>query len=300
MYTGTRAKVTTPDGNSEEFDIFAGVLQGDTLASFLFIIRSRRFPAVVLADLDYADDISLLSDRVEQAQELLTRVETECAKIGLWLNAKKTEVITYNILPDHPPLMTTGGTALKEVTDFKYLGSWVNSSEQDLKVRKAISWKALNGMPSVWNSNLPRHIKLSFFYATVESVLLYDCECWTLKPSPQKSLDGCYTRMLRVVLNINHNEHVTNKRLYGEALRLSEKVAVRRMRLAGHCQRHLELPASKLVLWEPTHGQRSRGHLTPTYVDILRKGVGAETTEELAGCIAWRIEKTGNTVGGLV
>ena len=129
MYTGTRDKVVTPDGNSEEFDILVGVLQGDTLAPFLFIIvldyalrqvisareqelgftitprRSRRLPAVVITDLDYADDISLLSDRVEQAQELLTRVETECAKIGLRLNAKKTEVITYNILPDHPPLL---------------------------------------------------------------------------------------------------------------------------------------------------------------------------------------------------
>ena len=62
---------------------------------------------------------------------------------------------------------------LKEVKDFKDLGSWVNSTEQDLKVRKALAWRALNGMTSVWNSNLPRQIKLSFFYATVGSVLLY-------------------------------------------------------------------------------------------------------------------------------
>lgn len=38
MYAGTRAKVVTPDDNSEEFDILAGVIKGDTLASFLFII----------------------------------------------------------------------------------------------------------------------------------------------------------------------------------------------------------------------------------------------------------------------
>ncbi|KAJ4943537.1 hypothetical protein JOQ06_006037 [Pogonophryne albipinna] len=205
MYAGTRARVVTTDGNSEEFDILAGVMQGDTLAPFLFIMvldyalrkaisgreqdlgftltprRSRRHPTVVLTDLDYADDISLLSDSVEQAQELLNRVESECAKVGLRLNAKKTEVITYNILPEHPPLTTTEGTVLKEVKDFKYLGSWVNSTEQDLKVRKALAWRALNGMTSVWNSNLPRQIKLSFFYATVESVLLYGSECWTLK-----------------------------------------------------------------------------------------------------------------------
>ena len=308
MYAGTKAKVVTPDGNSEEFDILAGVMQGDTLAPFLFIIvldyalrkaisgreqdlgftltprRSRRHPTVVLTDLDYADDISLLSDSVEQAQELLNRVELECSKVGLRLNAKKTEVITYN-LPEHPPLTTTGGTVLKEVNDFKYLGSWVNSTEQDLKVRKALAWKALNGMTSVWNSNLPRQIKLSFFFATVESVLLYGSECWTLKPTLQKSLDGCYTRMLRAVLNISRNVHVTNKTLYEGIPRVSDKVAARRMRLAGHCQRHQELPASKLVLWEPTHGRRSRGRPTLTYVDVHKKDAGAQSTDELAGCM---------------
>ena len=108
-------------------------------------------------------------------------------------------------------------------------------------------------MSSVWNSNLPRQIKLSFFYATVESVLLYGSECWTLKPTLEKSLDGCYTRMLRAVLNISKSAHVTNRILYEGIPRVSEKIAVRRMRLAGHCHRHRELPASKLVLWEPTH-----------------------------------------------
>ena len=38
MYSGTKARVTTEDGDTEQFDITAGVLQGDTLAPFLFII----------------------------------------------------------------------------------------------------------------------------------------------------------------------------------------------------------------------------------------------------------------------
>ncbi|KAJ8347957.1 hypothetical protein SKAU_G00265460 [Synaphobranchus kaupii] len=280
MYSGTRAKVVTPDGTSEEFDILAGVLQGDTLAPFLFIIV-----------LDYA-----LRQAIEGREKDLgftitpRRVERECAKVGLGLNAKKTEVIAYNT-PDHLPLRTTGDTALREVSDFKYLGSWVNSTEQDLRVRKALAWKALNGMASVWKSNLPREAKLHFFDATVEAVLLYGCECWTLKPSLQKSLDGCYTRMLHAALNIDQNAHVNNMRLYGGRPRLSEKIAARRMRLAGHCHRHRELPASKLVLWEPSPGlgRRSRGRPTPTFVDILKKDVGAETTGEIAGCMEDRV-----------
>ena len=68
---------------------------------------------MALADLDYADDICLISDRVEKAQELLNRVEEECARVGLRLNSKKTEVITYNILsshcnPDRPGLCKAG------------------------------------------------------------------------------------------------------------------------------------------------------------------------------------------------
>ena len=36
MYTDTLAKVITPDGLTEVFKILAGVLQGDTLAPYLF------------------------------------------------------------------------------------------------------------------------------------------------------------------------------------------------------------------------------------------------------------------------
>ena len=122
-------------------------------------------------------------------------MELECAEVGLRLNAKKTEVMTYNIPQEHLPLTSTEGAALKEVTDFKYLGAWVGATEKDVKVRKALAWRALNGMTSVWKSSLPRHIKISFFSATVESVLLYGCECWTLTQALQKSLDGCYTKM---------------------------------------------------------------------------------------------------------
>lgn len=56
-----------------------------------------------------------MSDQVEQSGG-------ECARVGLRLNSKKIEVITYNIPLNQPPLRTAEDNALKEVSDFKYLG----------------------------------------------------------------------------------------------------------------------------------------------------------------------------------
>lgn len=65
-----------------------------------FTVTPQRFggyPVVALTDLDYEEDICLISDHVEQVQELLIRVEAKCSGVSLRLNAKKTEVISFNI-----------------------------------------------------------------------------------------------------------------------------------------------------------------------------------------------------------
>ena len=38
LYSNTKVKIRSPDGDTDSFDIVAGVLQGDTLAPYLFII----------------------------------------------------------------------------------------------------------------------------------------------------------------------------------------------------------------------------------------------------------------------
>ena len=92
----TQAKVLSPDEETEPFQITSEVLQADTLAPYLFVIvlhyalqkaiqdreeelgfclkkqQSRCIGPVVLTDLDFADDITLLSEEIWQAQELLT------------------------------------------------------------------------------------------------------------------------------------------------------------------------------------------------------------------------------------
>ena len=57
-------------------------------------------------------------------------------------------------IPAHDPLTTIKGKELAEVSNFKYLGSYMQSTEANLKARKAVAWKALNSMSTVWKSHI--------------------------------------------------------------------------------------------------------------------------------------------------
>ena len=155
LYRNTKVKIRSPDGDTEYFDIVAGVLQGDTLAPYLFIIcldyvlrtlidkirengfvltkkRNRRYPAKTITEADYADDIALLASTPNQSETLLHILERAAEGIGLHVNAHKTEYMCYNQTGD---ISTLDGTSLKLVDKFTYLGSSVSSTEKDIDTR---------------------------------------------------------------------------------------------------------------------------------------------------------------------
>lgn len=304
LYESTRAKVLSPDGETDYFEIIAGVLQGDTLAPYLFVItidfimrnaignkaeelgftvhpkKSRRIPAVVVTDLDFADDIALLSNDIEQAKKLLSLVEVEAAKIGLHANAKKTQVMLFN-QDSINDIKSISGGKIKDVEDFKYLGGWIASTEKDLKVRKALAWTACHKLKKIWASSLNKKMKIRLFLATVESVLLYNSETWSLTKQMEKSLDGQYTRMLRMALDVSWKLHMTNEELYAGLPKVSVKISERRLKLAGHCVRHSEEIASQLILWEPSRGRSKRGRKPVDYIDLIKRDTGLENPNEI-------------------
>ena len=290
----TKSMVRSPDGDTDYFDILAGVLQGDTLAPYIFVIcldyvlrtsadihnelgltfvkaRSWRHPDKKITDADYADDLALFSDTIADAQSLLHQVEEAAQKIGLYVNADKTEFMCYNTIGTMTLLIKHN---IKEVEDFTYLGSNVASSEKDIDIRIGKVWRALNKLNQVWKSYLPDNLKRNFFRAVVESVLVYGSSTWTLTKLLEKKLDGTYTRMLRAALNISWKQHPTNTELYGKILPLSNSIQERRMRFAGHCWRSKNEIVSNVLLWQPEHGKTSRGRPVQTFIDQLRDDSG--------------------------
>ena len=118
LYKNTKIKVRSPDVNTNYFNIVAGVLQRDILASYLFIIcldymlimsidirkengfklakeRSRWYPAQTITNVNSADDKALMTCTPAQAESLLHSLELTAAGIGLYVNADKTEYMSF-------------------------------------------------------------------------------------------------------------------------------------------------------------------------------------------------------------
>ena len=103
--------------------------------------RSRRCPAKTITDADYADDIAILANAPNQAKLLLHSLERAAAGIGLYVNAHKTEYMSYNQTGD---ISTLDGTSLKLVDKFTYLGSSISSTEKDIGTRLKKAWTAID------------------------------------------------------------------------------------------------------------------------------------------------------------
>ena len=71
--------------------------------------------------------------------------------------------------------------------------------------------------------------------------------------------------MLRAVINKSWRDHLINEQLYGDIPKISKSIRMQRMGLAGHYWRSNDEVASDLILWQPQHGNRSRGRPAKMY-----------------------------------
>ena len=174
VYYGAQAAVKVGGEISTPFDLGVGVLQGDTLAPYLFVIvldwvmrnaipdeslglrlsddidtQTRKSPRNndklqrrVLTDLCYADDIALVSDNVDNANTMLASISHWARKVGLRINTGKGKT-EYILVGDFPidVVISVDSTVIAQVDDFKYLGSWIMDPAKDFSVRKGEAWR---------------------------------------------------------------------------------------------------------------------------------------------------------------
>ena len=135
-------------------------------------------------------------------------MEIECSDIGLVLSDRKTRVLTCNV-ESQPPLRSRQGQILEEVSD---LIPWFKG-QLLLKGHQSQEQPSLVGTydtSSIWSSSLFRDLKIRFFQATIDSVLLYGCKGGSLTITMVKSPNGSCTPMLGRVHNTSWRDRVTN------------------------------------------------------------------------------------------
>ena len=297
LYTNSSSAVMVDGSLSASFNVTTGVLQGDVLAPFLFIIlvdyllgkasepdtgvmtcprKSSRYPAKILNDLDFADDIALLESSITRAQSQLTRTADAAADLGLVISAPKTEFMTINCHPQ--PLLQVYGNLIKHVTDFKYLGSMMGSSASDMKRRRALAWTAFWKLERLWRNNtIPVATKVKLFNTTCVTVLLYGCESWIMSEDMINKINSFGTSCYRIMLNIKRTDRVPNATIYSltETTPLIERVRTKQLKFLGHILRmpHDE-PVKEYALYIPTHGKRKRGRPRTLFLKYTQNLLG--------------------------
>ena len=301
LYRNTKVKVRSPDGYTDYFNIVAEVLQGDTLAPYLFIIcldymlwtsidkikensleikkRSRRYLAKTITDADYTDDIAILANAPAQTETLLHSLEQ--ASTGHWPPWQCTHMCGTYVLKSKGDISTLNGSSLKLVDKFTYLGSSISSTKTDTDMWLTKTWTAINRLVVIWKLDLNDKMKCSFFRAVIVLILLYGCTTWTLTKQLEKKLDSNYTRIVRAILNRSWKQYPTKQQLYGHLPPITKSIQIRWTRHAGHCWRSRDELIRDVLLWTPSHGQTKAGQPAQTYIQQLCEDTGCSPEDLL-------------------
>jgi hypothetical protein len=249
-----------------------GVMQGDTLAPYLFILvidqilRQIPYDAGALADkiagsrsasriaaLAYADDVILLANNSKDAQRLLSAFETAALSWGLHLNTKpgKTETMVIAHSSERNKVnatLTCSQGTVGTTTQYRYLGynirndvpdSWSN----DLNRRVPLAWSTIHKHSRLWTPLIPLSERKHFFQTLVMPVLTYAAACYPFSKRAQIRLHVECTRLLRHVLDApvrydDMSAHIHTEELYDQFPPAPVMQTVCLMRQWGHWVRH--------------------------------------------------------------
>lgn len=260
------------------FSVDSGVRQGCIISPILFLVaidwvmrkttidQNRGIQWTMfstLEDLDFADDIALLSSKHSHIQEKTTRLSHFANQVGLHINTKKTQEMQLNTKQNHR--ITIYQIDIKQVKNFTYLGSVISTEDattKDIKSRLAKARFAFHKLGPIWKSNqYSLKTKLKIFNSNVKSVLMYGSECWRVTKVDMKSISTFQNNCLRRICKIFWPQTISNQDLYNltHSKCITAELKQRRLRWLGHV---LRMPASnntKIALhWTP-QGKRPRG-----------------------------------------
>ena len=304
MYRNSKCAVIDGIETSQWFDVKSGVKQECVMSGLLFLkvmdwIMTKTVEndnngirwnfTTVLEDIDFADDLVLLSSTKTHIQKKVDRLNKHSEAIGMKTSIKKTKLMRYNAKDQTP--VSIDGKDVEDVDSFTYLGAIVNKTggaEQDITARVGKARPSFNKLTKVGKSSqYSMRTKTRIFNSNVLTVLLYGSETWHMTKRDEDKLDSFQHKCLRKILKIYWPMKATNeevrKRTGSE--RLSTQIRTRRWTWIGHVLRMKpdSLPRTALN-WAP-EGKRKGGRPRETWrrtVEKERSKMGFRTWTEAA------------------
>ena len=277
MYKDNQCAVRTGNELSEWFHIGTGVKQGCILSPLLFgiaidFITKKCLKGQTgipwsngnqLEDLDFADDIALLSRNSADMQSKTDSLGTVAGKIGLQISYEKTKVLR-SIKADNTEIQLDGKT-VEEVDHFTYLGGCVERDgdiKREVSIRIAKAAAAFKSLNNVWSSKIVSlKTKLRLFNSNVLSVLTYAAESWKSSKATDRRIDSFENKCLRKIMSIKWDEFRTTeevRELSGQTP-VSKTIRKRRWKYIGHTCRREDTRITKQALRVEVNGKRKRG-----------------------------------------
>ncbi|VDO99703.1 unnamed protein product [Schistosoma curassoni] len=106
-----------------------------------------------LDDLEFPDDLALLSHTQQQMQDKTSSVAVVLAAVDLNIHKEKNKFLRYNTACTDP--ITIDGKDLEDVNNFTYLSSFIDEhgeSDADVKARIGKARAAYLQLNNIWNS----------------------------------------------------------------------------------------------------------------------------------------------------
>lgn len=293
-YDGMSCRVIHGGQLTDSFQVRTGVRQGCLLSPFLFLLAidwimktstSERRNGIQwtlwrqLEDLDFADDLALLSHSQQQMQEKTSVVAATSSQVGLNIHKDKTKILKTNSTSTEP--VTLNGSPLEEVQSFTYLGSIIDQqggTDADVKARIGKARAAFIQLKNIWTSrDLSLTTKIRLFNSNVKSVLLYGAETWRTTKTTTRKVQTFINSCLRRILQIRWPDTISNVNLWERTCQLpaEEEIRKRRWGWIGHTLRKPPTSITRQALrWNP-QGKRKRGRPRNTW----RRDLEADTTK---------------------